>query len=107
MGESGSSAARTTRLGSKPSSIKMFLQVRVAMAMGKIPLGCGLMTTGFPVARLANRAGYAFQVGNVPQQTTAAVPLDMSRYFLSICVGVPLEKERSKKAVDGILLIAQ
>ncbi|MCY1418447.1 hypothetical protein D9M71_340080 [compost metagenome] len=56
----GASALSTTRLtsaGSKPSSPSTSCATLTLIATGRIAAGCGLTSTGLPVARLANRPG--------------------------------------------------
>ena len=99
-GASGLSTARVTRFGSNPASASTRRATRTDSAMGRMPVGCGLTITALPVARLANIAGNAFQVGKVAQVKQTATPRGTSRKrFCNRIVAAP--KRRSHKASGG------
>jgi hypothetical protein len=76
------------------------------MASGSTARGCGFTTTAFPVASEANRPGYEFQVGNVLQPTTRAIPRGTTWYFFDIRSGSPRPAGLAQSAVAGVRVIS-
>lgn len=94
-------------MGSKPASASTSRAILTVIASGSTAPGCGLTTTGLPVARDANRPGKEFQVGNVLQPITSAMPRGTMWKVLLIRSGSPLPAGFSQVAVAGVRAISR
>ena len=104
----GSSVIKSvTRLGSRPFSFSTSRTMRTLIAAGSTALGCGFTITGLPVTSAANRPGYVFQVGKVPQPITSATPRPTTSNRFSITIGGFLPCGFSQRASAGTSLIAR
>ena len=100
------SVASCTRFGSNPASASTWRAYLTVIASGSTARGCGLTTTGLPVASEANRPGYEFQVGNVLQPMTSATPRGTTWNVFVIRSGSPLPAAFSHPAVPGWRVIS-